>query len=419
MMKKIIIYNPLKNHPPLYKRHKKIFRKITKDMTFKRELIEARDLKNYGNFKQALAIFERLYEENPEGFTYKQKVDYAWTIIKVRMQDMDNIGQLREAADLITGMLPQANLNVSRSCPYTSSVFKVLIGLYNDNRNLIAMIPWLEKLNPELLDERPYRSHGRPQKSRRESFYNWASMAYYENMDFERCIDVCKKGLDTLTRFQDSLDTWLHWRMARSLKELNRISEALLHFLEVVRVKDDWYMYREIAECYCMLKKPLETFDYLCLAVLSDESFSTKMNLYLLCYRIFKAFNNHEMALKHAQLYYLMRLEKGYYIPQDIYRLGIDETQLDKKQLEMEIIELWAKYKYRNHERCQGTVVNFIEEKNFGFIKTDGGRDIFFHGKEFLGDTVLVGQPVSFYVEDNFDKSKNRKSQKAVIVRGE
>lgn len=177
-------------------------------------------------------------------------------------------------------------------------------------------------------------------------------------------------------------------------------------------------MYRDIAEIYYMLNKPYKALDYLCLAVLARGSFSNKVNLYYLCYKVFKSFNE-EMALKHIELYYLLRLEKGYYIPYEVEKLNIDETQLNKKQLQREITELWIQYKYKNQKRQYGTVIKFFQEKNFGFIKTTDDKSIFFHKNEFKEDNVYIGQLVSFYTEDNFDKSKNRNSQKAVIVRGE
>ena len=50
-------------------------------------------------------------------------------------------------------------------------------------------------------------------------------------------------------------------------------------------------------------------------------------------------------------------------------------------------------------------------------IETDDNEKIAFNKNEFKGDAVLVGQQVSFYMEDNPDKSG--KLKKAVIVRGE
>jgi len=384
-------------------------------MTFKKQLIQARDFKNYGNFKQALELFEKLYNENPDGFNYKQKVDYAWTIIKVKTQDMNDLDSLIDAADRITGFLPQADLKVSRGCPYTTAVYKVLIKLFHDEQ-FIEMIPWLEMLDPELLDDRPYRSYGKLQRSRRESYYSWASKAYYENMEFEKCIEVSKTGLNAIATFHETSDTWLKWRIAKSLKEMNRFREALPYFLEVIDVKDEWYMYRDTAECYYILNKPYIALDYICPAILSRESSSTKVNIYRLCYNVFKSFNP-EMALKHEQLYYLIMLDKGYSVPYEIEALNLDESQLNRKQLEMEITELWTQYKYKNHKRCYGKVIEYNENESSGLIETDENEKILFNKSEFKGDAVFVGQKVSFYVEDNV--KNHGKSKRAVIVRGE
>ena len=401
--------------PTLYKRH--IKRDITMNKEFKKDLTNAFELKNFGNNKEALELYEKLYQQNPEGFNYRQKVDYAWTIIKVRMKDLTNQDELIEAANYITQLLPQADLKTTKSCPYTTAVFKVLISLRNDEK-YYEMIPWLEKLNPELLDENEYRSHDRIQKPRKEKYYDWASKAYLEVMEFEKCIEVSKTALETLDKFHDEGDTWFKWRIAKSLKQLNQLRKSLSYYLEVIEVKDDWYMYRDIAEIYYELNKPYEALDYLCPAILSRGSINIKANLYYLCYKVFKLFNE-EMAIKHAQLYYLLRLEKGYYVPYEIEKLNFDETQLNKRELQREITGLWIQYKYKDQKRHYGTVIKFFQDKNFGFIKTHNDENIFFHKNEFKDDTVYVGQLVSFFTEESFDKSKNRKSQKAVIVRGE
>ena len=45
----------------------------------------------------------------------------------------------------------------------------------------------------------------------------------------------------------------------------------------------------------------------------------------------------------------------------------------------------------------QGTVKYFHLAHNFGFIKSDAGSDIFVHGRQVIGGTVLVaGQRVEF-----------------------
>lgn len=384
---------------------------------FNTYLDNASQLKQSKKFSEALEIYEKQYDLHPDKFTHIQKVNYAWTIINVKMLNSKDEEEFFKAAEFITGMLEQDNLNKVKSCPYTTAVFKVLIKFKNDG-DFISMISWLEMLNPDLLDENPYRSHGRIQKPRREKYYDWASKAYLENLDYEKCIEVSKIALETFDKFRDDGDTWHRWRIGKSLKQLNRLKEALDYMKEVIKVKHEWYMYRDIAEIYYTLGKKYDTLDWLCPAVLSHVSSKTKVNLYKLCYDVLKSFNP-EMALKHAQLCYLIKRQNNYSIPYEIEKLDIDETALNRKDLEREIRDLWTQYRYKDEKLHHGTVVKFIEEKNFGFIKSEDGREIFFHKSEFNGDAVFVGQLVSFFVEENFDKSKNRKSLKAVNVRGE
>ena len=285
------------------------------------------------------------------------------------------------SAEFITQLVPQKDMNVSKNCVYTTAVFSVLNQL-NDDNDYFSMICWLDKINPELLDEKPFRRYGRINKSKREKFYDYASRAYYKTQDYDACIEVSTHALESLNSFRDDGDIWLKRNIGMSLKESGRLTESLPYLLEVIKVKHDWYIYRDIAEVYCMLKRPLQ-------------------------------------ALKHAQYFYLLKKEKGYWIPEDIENLGIDETRLDKLQLKGEITEIWQEYKFRDIEPSHGTVVKFIEEKNYGFIRPEKGKTLFFHASEFKGDTIYVGQKVKFYTQKAFDRSKKRESLNAVYIRAE
>ena len=383
---------------------------------FKKELNKANELRVVGKNQKALKIFEKCYKSRPEDFSFNQKNDYAWTIYKTGIQHFESEDELFANAEFVTNLLPQQDFNHKSSCAYTSSVFKVLNHL-KKKEDFTSMICWLEKLDPELLDEKPFRRYGRINKSHKQQYYDWASMAYYKNMEFERCVEVSKKALETLKRFIDDGDTWHRWRIAKSLIELGRLKEALEYYEKVIKLKHDWYMYRDIAEVHLRLKRPWVSLDYLCPAVLSDEPNTIKANVYLTCYRALKS--NPEMALKHAQLYYLLRCEKGYPVTYEIEQLDIDESQLNKKDLEREIRDLWIQYKFKNQKIRHGTIVTYSNERNCGFIKTDDDEEIFFHKNEFEGTDIFKGQLVSFYTQESFDKSKNKKSVKAVYVRGE
>ena len=385
-------------------------------INIKKDLITAKEYKDEGNYRQALNFFGKAYNANPEAFKEIQRQDYAWTIYHSKVQNFKNEEELLRYAELITEITSQLDLNEVRNCPYTAAVFRVLS--HFDRKDYYAMLPWIEKLDYALLDEKPYYKYNRLNKSKKEKFLDWASRAYLKTGELEKCMKVSKIGLNTFETFFDDGDAWFKWRIAKCLMELNQFRQSLEYYLEVIEVMHDWYMYRDIAQMYLALGKKYVALDYICPAVLSNESNSTKANLYYLCYKVFKSFNP-EMALKHAQLFKLLMSEKGYSIPFEIMELNIDESELNKRQLEDEIRALWTQYKFKDQKKQHGEVVNFNYERKFGFIKSEDGKSIFFHWSEFAGDNVYVGQLVSFYTEENFDNVKNEKSVKAVNVRGE
>ena len=386
-------------------------------MDIREDFKRANELKFRGDYREALEIYEKHFKENPQSFKFKDKENYAWILYRVNVQTFKNEEDFYGSAEFITKLVPQKDINVSKNCAYTSAVFSVLNQL-NDDNDYFSMIPWLDKINPELLDEKPFRRYGRINKSKKEKFYDYASRAYYKTQDYDACIEVSTHALESLNSFRDDGDIWLKRNIGMSLKESGRLTESLPYLLEVIKVKHDWYIYRDIAEVYCMLKRPLDALEYCCPVVLSDVSDYSKINIYYLIYRILEGFNE-KQALKHAQYFYLLKKEKGYRIPEDIENLGIDETRLDKLQLKGEITEIWQEYKFRDIEPSHGTVVKFIEEKNYGFIRPEKGKTMFFHASEFTGDTIYVGQKVKFYTQKAFDRSKKRESLNAVYIRAE
>lgn len=56
----------------------------------------------------------------------------------------------------------------------------------------------------------------------------------------------------------------------------------------------------------------------------------------------------------------------------------------------------------------EGTITRFIEDKGFGFIKTEGSDDIFFHHSAFDGEP-REGMAVTFETEssDRGPRAKN------------
>lgn len=381
------------------------------------DLRKARELSRQKKYTESIEIFKRHFNEHPECMNPAHRDEYALAVYNEHVKNFRDENELLDAAEFITEITSQKDTTNDAYCIYTITVFAVFRYL-NSRHEYHRFLHWLEKINPDLLGEHRYRKNGRLYSSRKESYYEYLSKAYLDSGEYEKCIEVSKKALAEITTFTNFADTWHRWRMTKSFRNLNMFEEALECLSEVLEVKQEWYMYRMGAEIHYTLNNPFKALDYLCPAILSKKFPNTKASLYYLSYRVLKGFNP-EMALPHAQLYYLIKTDNGEFVESEIEDLNIDKSQLDKKELLNWINDTWTQYKYKNQKLIHGTVTGFSNEKNYGFIKTMDDESVFFHKSDFMGDDIYIGQRVSFYTEESFDKAKNRKSKKAVNVRGE
>ena len=388
---------------------------MTKEI--RKNLSQAKKLYQSNKFKEALTIYEECYLENPEVFTRWNKIFYTWSLYRIYIKNPEDEDKLFESAKVVTELVKQEDLNKNDTCPYTFSVFKVLDYLYSDN-DYSNLIYWLDKINPELLDEKQFKSNDRVYRSRKEKYYDYSSKAYFECEEYEKCISISKEALNTLTVFTNSGDVWHRWRIAKSLKELLENRKALTYLEEVVKVKKDWFVQKEIAENYYILDEDEKALDYICEAVLSNDPINIKVNLYNLAYKILKE-NNPDLALKHAKLFLAIKLDNESQIPDDIEELLIDEDNLDKKELESEIRQYWLEYKFKDQQLQYGTITKIFEHGKSGFITSNDSTSFYFNVSDFKGDNLDVGQYVSFFTEKSFDKSKNKESLRAVNIKNE
>lgn len=379
------------------------------------ELNEAKKLYKAKKYDEALTIYERHYNESPEALNNWDRIFYSWSLYQLYIKDAYDEDKLYESAELVTELVRQDDLNKRPVCAYTQTVFKVLDQLYAEN-DYYDLLAWLDKINPELLDQKRFETEDRMYRSKKEKYYDYATKAYFEVEDYEKCIETSKEALESLDVFTNNSDVWYNWRIAKSYRELLDNNEALRYLEEVAKVKKDWFVQKEIAENYYVLGEDEKAQDYICEAVLTNDPLTIKVNLYHLAYKILKEINP-ELALKHAELFCAIKLENDSKVPDDIEELLIDEETLDKNALESEIRQYWTMYKFKDQELKNGTVTRIFEHGRSGFITSDDDESVYFNVSEYKGDDLKVGDYVSFYTEKSFDKSKNRESTRAVNIR--
>lgn len=391
-----------------------------KNKSVRKDLLEAKKLYKSKNYQEAFNLYESLYQDFPELFSKWDKIFFSWSIYQLKVKNQEDEVEMVENVELITELIPQGDLNNSPVCAYTLSVFKVM-NILKDNNDWEYMIYWLDKLNPDLLDEKQGQGHDRLFASNREKYYNFASKAFYECGEFQECIDVSKKALESLSNFTNDSDVWYNWRIAKSLKELGQNEESLTYLNEVSKIKRDWFVSKEIAENYYILNDTENALKYITNAVLTNDPDNIKVNLYYLAYKILKD-EDPEIALRHAELFTALKLQSDANIPEEIEDLLIDEDLLDLKELQKQIKTYWSNFKFKDQELQYGTITKVFEHGKSGFITSIDDESLYFNAYEFKDNKnfMKVGQYVSFYTQKGFDKSKNRESTNAVnIKRGE
>lgn len=394
--------NPVSNHPR---------RIITMNVSI--DLNNAK--KEYGckNYEASLKCYEKLYEENPQQFEINDLITYCWAIYHTKVKNASSEYELLDAVDFITSLIPQGDLNHSNTCPYTFSMFIIIEKLYY-GKDYFNLEEFLDKINPLLLDENP--SRGKIKSSRREKFYSYASKTYLECGEFEKCIQVSRDALKNITRFTGDNKAWFKWRIAKSLRQLNQNQEALTYLKEVIKVRKDWYIKREMAENYLKLNDTKNAMHYLGQAVTTKDPSSSKVNLYHLIYELLCE-SEPEIAFRHAELCLLLKLESNSYVPDDIAELDINEDDLNKSELEEEIWRYWYEITY--DRKVEYGTISEILDNDSGYIISNNLESVYFDKSDFNGDYIKKGMYVSFLTEKNFVKSLDKEVVKAIEIKEE
>ena len=284
-------------------------------------LTDAKKAYKAKDYQKAYEIYTELYDKIP--FDNSARYSYAWAIYQAKIKDFQSKEELLKDTELITRLTKQQNLNRTKLCVYTMSVLKVIKLLYNE-KDYEELPYWLEKINPDLLDQVRFTKDGQVYPSNMEQYYVHSSVTYFNIGDYEKCIEVSKKALGTLFKFTGNNLEYFQWRIAKSLRQIGDYNQAL-KYLKILRL-DEWYVEHEIAENYFYLEEYDESLKYAVKSALHDGPMDMKFNLYTLMADLL--YDDYpEYAQKHEELCDLIR----------------NDDDMGKSELEDELLEFWKK----------------------------------------------------------------------------
>lgn len=367
----------------------------------KTQLKKAKTIYQKKKYDEAEKIYRAAYEEDPESFTIWDKKYYAWALYHLYIKNISSEEELVNACELVSELLVQEDSNKNNPCAYTFSMLKI-INYFKDNA--YECLKWLNMLNPKLLNSKPKSRNwnGRISKfySDKEKWYNLKTKHLLDMGEYEETIKFANEALNELDEFTNNSDIWFKRRIAIANRELDNYDEALKYLEEIVTSKDDWFILKELAEIYSFREDYDNALKYAMDTALAKGDIKYKINLYRLLEEIFIAKDMDD------------DLEK---IDDLIVAIEDDENYVE---IEKELKERWIEIKFDNQQRIYGSITNILGHGKAGFIKSDNGESYYFNINDVQGKSkVKAGDYVSFFLEESFDKKKNKKTLNAVYIK--
>ena len=367
----------------------------------KTQLKKAKAIYQKKKHDEAEKIYKTAYDEDPEAFTIWDRRFYVWALYHLHIKNPSSEDELVKSCELISELLIQEDTNKVKVCAYTTSMLKI-INYFKDNA--YECLKWLDMLNPKLLNSNPRSMNrdGRISKfySDKEKWYSLKTKHLLDMGEYEETIKFADEALNELDEFVNNSDIWFKWRIAIANKDLDNYDEALKYLEEIINSKNDWFILKELAEIYSLNGDYDLALRYAIDAALAKGDIKYKINLYRLLDEIFIAKDMDEDSESIVEL---------------IEAIEDDENFVE---IEKELKERWVEIKFNNQQRSYGTISNILSHGKAGFIKADDGESYYFNIYEIQGDKSKVkeGDYVSFFLEESFDKKKNKKTLNAVNI---
>lgn len=257
--------------------------------------------------------------------------------------------------------------------------------------------------------------------SDKEKFYMYKSELLMFDGMYEETIELLTPSFQEIKSFHYNNYTWFKRKIAHSYFKLGKCEKALdIYLNEIINVKREWFVQKEIADIYLVQKEIDLAFKYAVDAVLNNKLYEKKLKLYMTLYNILMKMNKQFDAFKHIQLINYYRKINGWKTDNEVYNIMVKYNISNDEPNINQMIELWRKYKQSFTELIKGKIHILFPHGKSGFIKS-AEDDFYFNVSSILNrhsvNNTLLNAEVLFEKVESFDKKKNKKSFAASNIR--
>ena len=277
----------------------------------------------------------------------------------------------------------------------------------------------LEKIDIDLLNRnttaKVYKGKPKEFASDYETWHAKIAKAYYELGKYEECKKFSLDCLNANILSHYDNDIWFKRRIALSDYHIGNLEAALSGIKEVIKIKKDWFVQKELAEIYYGLENYEDALKYAIDSTLNRGELKVKWELYYLIYQILMKIDDITNALLFLKFAASIRLKEGWKLGEKL------QNSLDKNNISMESIDFNSLQKkienFANSMLKVGEIKNINYQSKMGFI-SDSIGDTYFRFNVVKGrpDKLQQGDEVYFSSDISYDRKKERDSIAAVFV---
>lgn len=387
--------------------------------------------KSYNGLKEydkAEKISQEVFEANPN-FSYI-KGEYARSLCMNKMS--------KKSPNYSSSTL-EKNFEIIFNCEeadkryWTSIAFKYLLeGLKQNNQN-DKIAKWYDKIDIDLLNSESKKSGKVEFNSDRDVCFLIFIRAFLAMQQWSKCVEVCDFALKNAQSdiFSSNKNAfWYKRGKAIALMHQGQYSTSIGIFEDLLNQKQDWFLYKEIAEVYKLQGDRSLEKDYLIAGCLSSSRqpkigmmwgmfFSLGLNLL--------ETDNPEFGKLHLQLSLKAREVEGWSESKELYEAMKKyevETQFSKdgRRLIKELTPYWNDNKpnpYKNNKRYNGTIIKILPNGLSGFIKSNSTDDSYFFSSRdinFSSAKIVQGLEVNFCLTTRYDNKQKKYNNCAVDI---
>lgn len=374
-------------------------------------------------YSEGLEVCREAYPLHKE-FSNLQNV-YAWCIyfMEIKVEEVLEEPRFLKAANGILRLSRQDD----KYSPYTQTCIKVLKHLHSkENYPAERILEWTERIIPELLSKETFSFVDQSGKTRelaseKETWYQYRIKALYESEKYEECIQLANQALQCIHKAHYDNPIWWKRYIALSNRGLGKQQEALDLLESLYLKKPEGFIAKEIADAYYEMKEVEQAFRYTIEGLLSHAEIDKKVKMIDLLAHILADKGEVEEAKAHWRFLYYFKQDQEQKISAALqakitqYQVPIGEA-LDLNKAAFSLKKQWEKWKFEDRKRLEGVIDNILPNGKAGFVKVGSRESYYFRISYSLSKKPWLqkGQRVSFYLEDAYDKKKQRAVQNAI-----